>query len=321
MSNTPDISVVIPCYNSEAFVETAVRSALDQTYPTTEVICIDDGSTDGTLDVLQSIRGEEDDLLVHVQKNQGICGARNTGLGMAHGTYVAFLDHDDELHPEKLEHQAELVADCSFQPDFVAAAYEEVYPDHDREARTRTVNMDDPWIGLIHARLGRASSNLWRASSIREVGAWRKGDGLSLDTGLMFRLLKNDARPLGDPRSLTTRYVRDTSASMANRVKQWRTFLDVRAKILDYLDSTDRLTPARIEALHVDMTRGVRGLYEHNPQLALRTHRDLMRGRFASSDASFGPGRLYRLLYSTIGFQYTEVLYPWWLHLRRLSSR
>ncbi len=320
MADMPDISVVIPCYNSEAFVETAVRSALDQTYPTEEVICIDDGSTDGTLDVLQSIREEEDNLLVHNQKNQGICGARNTGLGMARGAYVAFLDHDDELHPRKLEHQAELVADCSFPPDFVAAAYEEVYPDHDRRARRETINTEDPWLGLIHARLGRTSSNLWRAASIREVGAWQQDDGLSLDTGLMFRLLQNDARLLGDTRPLTTRHVRDTSASMADRVEQWRTFLELRAKILDYLRSTERLTQARNEALHIDMIRGVRGLYEHNPNMALRKHRNLVRGHFASSDAPFGPGRLYRLLYNTIGFQYTEMLYPLWLHLRRLSS-
>lgn len=320
MADTPDISVVIPCYNSEAFVETAVRSALNQTYRTEEVICIDDGSTDGTLDVLRSIREENDGVIVHAQENQGICGARNTGLEMASGEYMAFLDHDDELHSKKLEHQAELVADCSFQPDFVAAAYEEVYPDCDRDARTRTIHTEDPWIGLIHARLGRTSSNLWRASSIREVGAWRKGDGLSLDTGLMFRLLQNDARLLGDTRPLTTRHVRDTSASMANRVEQWRTFLDLRAKILDHLDSTDRLTQARNEALHADMVRGVRGLHKHNPNLARRKHRNLVRGRFAASDAPFGPGRLYRLLYKTIGFRYTEVVYPLWLYLRRLFS-
>lgn len=318
MADPPSISVVIPCYNSETFVETAVRSALDQTYPIEHVICVDDGSTDGTLSVLRSIRENNDDLVIHAQENQGICGARNTGLDMATGEYVAFLDHDDVLHPNKLEHQAELIAGCSFRPDFVAAAYSEEYPDSERQARTRRVNTSDPWIGLIHARLGRTSSNLWRASSIQERGAWQEADGLSLDTGLMFRLLKNNARFIGDTAPLTTRYVRGTSASMADRTKQWRTFLDLRTRILEHLRSDDCLTQARLEALHLDMVRAVRGLYEYAPELALRKHRSLVEGQFRTSEAPFGPGRLYRLLYRTVGFRYAEALYPRWLRLRQL---
>jgi len=319
MAGTPDISVVIPCYNSEAFVETTARSALDQTYPTEEVVCVDDGSTDGTLEVLRSIQEDECNLTVRTQENQGICGARNTGLEMASGEYVAFLDHDDVLRPNKLEHQAELIADCSFRPDFVAAAYKEVYPDSDEDSRTRQINTADPWIGLIHARLGRTSSNLWKASSVQKAGAWQEADGLSLDTGLMFRLLQKDAQLLGDTRPLTTRYVRGSSASMADRVEQWRTFLDLRAKIFRYLQSSDRLTQKRNEALHLDMIRGVRGLYEYDSELAHRKHRNLVQGQFQSSDAAFGPGRLYRFLYRSLGFEYAEAIYPLWIHLRKHS--
>lgn len=317
MSESPSISVVIPCYNSEAFVETTVRSALNQTYPTEKVICIDDGSTDGTLEVLWSIREEDENLVVHAQENQGICGARNTGLEMASGEYAAFLDHDDALHPNKLKHQAELIVDCSFRPDFVAAAYEEVYPDHKRDAQTRMIDTEDTWTSLIHARLGRTSSNLWNTSSLKEVGAWQEDDGLSLDTGLMFRLLKNSARLLNDSKPLTTRYVRDTSASMADRVEQWRTFLNLRAEILEYLESQDRLTKARQEALHVDMIRAVRGLYEHDPELAVRKHRNVVRDKFQSSDIAFGPGRLYQFLYRAVGFKCTETIYPWWISLKK----
>lgn len=320
MSSKPTVSVVIPCYNSEDFVESTVRSALDQTYPTEDIICIDDGSTDGTLKVLQSLKTQAPDLTVHAQDNQGICGARNTGLEMASGEYIAFLDHDDVLEPRKLEHQAELITDSSFRPDFVAAAYEQVFPNDDTPPRTRQIYADDPWIGLIHARLGRTSSNLWKASSIRKVGAWQDKDGLSLDTGLMFRLLKNEARLIGDPTPLTTRHVRDTSASMADRCRQWQTFLELRAEILNYLRKNDLLTEPRREALHVDMIRAVRGLYDHDQELAVRKHRTLVEGRFQSSEAEFGPGRLYRFLYNIIGFRYAEALYPLWLALKGIKS-
>ena len=320
MACRPDISIVIPCYNSESFVETTVRSALNQTLSTEDVICVDDGSTDGTLEVLRSIQEDDGNLTIHGQENQGICGARNTGLEMASGEYVAFLDHDDVLEPNKLEHQAALIADCSFRPDFVAAAYEEVYPDQGRASRTRAVKTDDPWIGLIHAQLGRTSSNLWRASSIREAGSWQDEDGLSLDTGLMFRMLKRDCQLLEDPAPLTTRYVRATSASMADRVEQWSTFLDLRARILRHLQSSGHLTDDRAEALHLDMIRAVRGLFKHDPELATRKHKDLVYERLQSSKAPFGPGRLYRALYRTLGFRYAEAVYPFWLRLRRLVS-
>lgn len=318
MRELPKISVVIPCYNSETFVETAVRSVLNQTCSPENIICVDDGSTDDTYDLLQSIQKDNDNLIIHSQENQGICGARNTGLEMATGEYIAFLDHDDVLHPSKLEHQAKLIANCSFRPDFVAATYKEVYPDIDRQPRTRRINTDDPWIGLIHARLGRTSSNLWRAASIQEVGAWQEEDGLSLDTGLMFRLLKSDSQFIEDAAPLTTRYVRGTSASMANPPKQWRTFLDLRAKIFNHLRSTGRLTQTRLEALHLDMMRAVRRLHEYDAELALEKHRALVQDEFESSEAPFGPGRLYRGLYETVGFQYAEAIYPLWLRLRQI---
>lgn len=320
MADKPDVSVVIPCYNSAGFVENTIRSALNQTYSDQEVICIDDGSTDSTLEVLRSFEEENDDLVVRTQENQGICGARNAGLAMATGEYIAFLDHDDILDARKLEHQAELIADCSFRPDFVAAAYEEIYPDDDTPSRKRSIYADDPWIGLIHARLGRTSSNLWRASSVREAGEWQDADGLSLDTGLMFRLLNEGGQLLADPTPLTMRYVRGTSASRADREEQWRTFLNVRAEIFEYLQANDLLTQSRREALHVDMIRAVRGLYEHDPDLALRLHEELVRGHFSSSRVDFGPGRLYRILYRTVGFSYTEELYPFWLRLRQLLA-
>lgn len=315
-----EISVVIPCYNSGKFIKQTVKSALNQKKRPKEIICVDDGSEDETLRLLNNLKKSGAEITIHSQRNQGICGARNTGLDIATGEYVAFLDHDDILHSEKLGHQAGLISDCSFCPDFVAAAHKEAYPDDKTATRTRQVYTEDPWIGLIHARLGRTSSNLWKASSVREVGAWQDEDGLSLDTGLMFRLLKRDARLVGDFTPLTTRYIRETSASRANRVAQWHTFLTLRAKIYDYLRANSQLTSARLEALHVDMIRAVRGLYEYDSGLALRLHEKLVQGCFESSQADFGPGRLYRRLYQSIGFRYTEVVYPFWLRLRQLLA-
>lgn len=98
------ISVIIPCYNSATYVKDAIASALDQIYPHVEVIVIDDGSTDGSIDILHSFG---DRLRWQTQQNQGAPTARNRGLELAQGDYIKFLDADDVLLPDCLERQIE----------------------------------------------------------------------------------------------------------------------------------------------------------------------------------------------------------------------
>ncbi|MEW4527080.1 glycosyltransferase family 2 protein [Maioricimonas sp. JC845] len=101
----PTVSVVIPCYNGEAFIGEAIRSVLDQTHAPLEVIVIDDGSTDRS-----ATRAAEFGTPVRVisQENQGESVARNRGIDEAHGEWVAFLDADDLWEPQKLEIQLQV---------------------------------------------------------------------------------------------------------------------------------------------------------------------------------------------------------------------
>lgn len=97
-----DISVVIPAYNSERFVAEAIESALGQSHPPVEVIVIDDGSTDGTADVVRSF---SDRVQYHYQENGGIGRARNIGIELARCTFLSFLDSDDCWTENKLSLQ------------------------------------------------------------------------------------------------------------------------------------------------------------------------------------------------------------------------
>src|SRR5690625_4558810 len=109
-STFPNISVIIPCYNAEEYVRDAIASVLAQTYQPLEVICVDDGSTDGTLGVLRSLEAEHSDIMrVLAGPNGGAPVARNRGLAAARGDYIQYLDTDDLLVPEKLAHQAGLI--------------------------------------------------------------------------------------------------------------------------------------------------------------------------------------------------------------------
>jgi glycosyltransferase involved in cell wall biosynthesis len=121
----PLVSVAIPVYNGRATVAAAVRSVLAQTYRNLEVIVVDDGSTDGTWDVLRPFGSS---IRAIRQANAGIAAARNAGLAAATGQFIALMDSDDLCEPERiaaqvrfLSEQPELVLCCSDFGAFNAA--------------------------------------------------------------------------------------------------------------------------------------------------------------------------------------------------------
>jgi GT2 family glycosyltransferase len=101
-SDQPLVSVVMPVFNGERFIAEAIDSALNQEYPHVEVIVIDDGSSDRTVEI---VRGYDDRVRLLMQENKGSAAARNMGVRDAKGHYVAFLDADDVWHPAKLREQ------------------------------------------------------------------------------------------------------------------------------------------------------------------------------------------------------------------------
>ena len=115
MADRPSISVVIPAYNREATVLTAIRTVLWQTLPPTEVIVVDDGSTDGTAAAVEAL-GDPRVRLVR-QANGGAAAARNTGIREASCEWVAFQDSDDEWLATKLERQFAAHARDASAPD------------------------------------------------------------------------------------------------------------------------------------------------------------------------------------------------------------
>lgn len=92
-----DVSIIIPVYNAEKFLEKCVRSALSQTLRNIEIICVDDGSTDNSLNLLEKLQQEDNRILIFSQKNQGAGNARNYALMQAKGEFILFLDADDYL--------------------------------------------------------------------------------------------------------------------------------------------------------------------------------------------------------------------------------
>jgi len=114
------VTIVIPTYNYARFVEDAVRSAAYQTYLNTEIILVDDGSTDGTAAKLGLLQAEIPHLRVITTKHHGVSCARNRGTLAGRGQFVAYLDADDLWHPTKIEKQVHAMLQNWDDPEWAA---------------------------------------------------------------------------------------------------------------------------------------------------------------------------------------------------------
>ena len=103
-------SVVIPLYNKRRYVRDTLQSVLAQSYPRFEIIVVDDGSTDESVEIVKSINDNR--IRVIEQRNSGVSVARNRGVWEAKERYVAFLDADDWWHPDYLQRMVRLIEEC-----------------------------------------------------------------------------------------------------------------------------------------------------------------------------------------------------------------
>ncbi len=195
MQSTLSISAVIPAYNCEQYVARAICSVLDQTRPVSEIIVVDDGSTDGTADVIRSFG---DQVALIQQTNAGVSAARNTAIRAAKGDWIAFLDADDEWLPDKIERQTAL---HSRNPDlmWMTGNYQECLCDEKRLAPHTPPQRCEQWLGgndyydnyLRAIRLyewGHTDCMLIRRCVFDEVGMFPTEISLAEDVDMWLRI-------------------------------------------------------------------------------------------------------------------------------------
>lgn len=101
--NNIKVSVIIPAYNIENYIEKSIKSVIEQTLKEIEIIVVNDGSQDGTLKIIENLMKEDKRIILVNKENKGLSAARNTGLMCAKGEYIAHLDGDDWIEKEYLE--------------------------------------------------------------------------------------------------------------------------------------------------------------------------------------------------------------------------
>lgn len=116
----PLVSIIIPCYNTEAFIEDAIKSAINQIYNNIEIIIVDDASIDKSLEIISSIKDSRI-RFIHLDTNKGIANARNVGLDNAKGDYICWLDSDDMYHSSFIELMVTYAT--QYNLDFVECQY------------------------------------------------------------------------------------------------------------------------------------------------------------------------------------------------------
>jgi glycosyltransferase involved in cell wall biosynthesis len=189
-SARPKISVVMPVYNCSTFLEEALASLLIQTYNDFEVLAINDGSTDNSLDILKRFAKLDSRLRIISQKNTGIVKVLNRGIEEAKGEYIARMDGDDISFPNRF---ADQVAVLDEKPDVVliAGLFEVIDQSSEFLYRELVLPQDDELKRSLYLRNPIAhGSTMFRKSIVQKIGGYRDLYGPTEDLDLWMRLSK-----------------------------------------------------------------------------------------------------------------------------------
>ena len=180
----------MPVYNTESYLTDSIESILRQTYLDWELICVDDGSNDGSLGILRRFESKDPRVRVITRPNTGVTRARNDGMAVARGRYIAAMDSDDFALPERLSRQVEYM---EAHPDCVAvgAAVRIVGPDLlplQDELKPQDHETIDAQILAGDGSAIRQPVAMFRTAAVRAVGGYRDEFSTFEDADLYLRL-------------------------------------------------------------------------------------------------------------------------------------
>ena len=226
----PRISVIIPNFNREALVGETISNVLVQTLPPHEIIVVDDGSTDNSVEIIRSFGSK---IKLIQQTNQGPGAARNAGLRLASGDFIQFQDSDDLFSCNKLETQTELLeqsgADIAFSPwaKLRIEGRSVSFENHVLQQKMPPAKLSLPcW--WLRGWSTVFQSLLFRRSFLKRVGFYRTDLMLGEDGELFFRALTSSPRVAFSAQPLTlyrvhsvNKITQDEGTSKARRIIDW----------------------------------------------------------------------------------------------------
>lgn len=210
------VSIIVPVYNCEEYVKETIESIENQTYKNWELIIIDDNSTDNSLKIIKEKVKENKEKIkyIHLTENKGVAIARNTGLEIAQGNYIAFLDGDDVWKENKLEEQMQFIKQNDYGFTFTSYTYLKENGNKDVKKIPKKITYKEALknttilTSTVIIDTNKIDKKLLVMPNIR------KGQ----DTATWWQILKNGNTAYGLDKRLTLYRVRNNSLSF-NKVK------------------------------------------------------------------------------------------------------
>lgn len=224
------VSIIIPCYNVQDYIEECLFSCFNQTYKNIEVICVNNQSNDLTYDILQRIKKKFINLIICEENKIGASAARNKGLKIASGEWIQFLDADDLLFPDKIANQINFLnnikCDIIFSP-----------MKHVKLNGTSYIKIpeEDVLLGLLKSNLGCTCSNLFKKEILNKINGWDESLMSSQEYDLMFRLYKINSNFIYYNKCETIiRERKNGQISKSNTSERITTYFELRNKMYSY---------------------------------------------------------------------------------------
>lgn len=304
-SDLPLVSILIPCYNAETWVADCVESALRQTYPNKEVIVVDDGSTDGSAEVICKFG---DRITFKRVPNAGANATRNYLTQLARGEWLQYLDADDYLLPEKIASQVDLIRS---RPDAVDVVYSPmIMHDASKPDRDYIVKVTDEEETLNFIRWNAFGTHgmMLRKAAVLSVGGWKENQPCCQEHELLLRLLvANSSFALCRTPGAVYRKHGAETISTRDPMRTIRIRMSLTDQLERHLKSSGSLNPAHCSALFVVRMEAARSAFNWDAAVA----QELCTKAFANgshwSERSPALPWSYRLAFRLAGFRMAEL--------------
>jgi glycosyltransferase involved in cell wall biosynthesis len=295
------VSILIPCFNAERWIGEAIESALAQTWSEKEVIVVDDGSTDGSLEVIKSFGAR---VRWETGPNQGGNVARNRLLKLARGQWLQYLDADDYLLPDKVANQVK-VADSVSGTDVV---YSPAQADFGSGPKIFPFSADDMWILLARWYAPQTGGYLWRRQALCDVQGWNPTQPCCQEHELVLRLLMQGKRfTYYSGSEAVYRVLGAQSVSTHNRLLVMLKRIEILGQAERFLRESQQMNERRLCAINQARFEIARIVWLRQRSAAIEIVKAV-----CESQPDFIPGQpvpaIYRLLYRVFGFRFSELI-------------
>ena len=303
------VSILIPCYNAERWIARAIESALAQTWPNKEVIVVDDGSTDGSLEVIRSFDGR---VRWESGPNRGGNAARNRLLQLARGDWVQYLDADDYLRSAKLERQLQVLREYPDCDVICGPTAWERLQNGELVCTDETIPAPrDPWVLLAKWRLPQTGGPLWRRAALEHVGGWRVDQPCCQEHELYLRLLASGRKFEFSDECLAVYCDSEDATRVTRKIpgEVDRQRLIIFDRMEETLTARKELTAARLQAINDARHQLARKYWRADKPL-----KTSILARIRESDSNYlpdiGPASppAYVAMYRLLGFEAAQII-------------